>query len=59
MWIGFLSAPFLLLGDVVTDWNAEMLAAIRLENTAPPLAARDLAMLHIGIFEAINDRWRQ
>ncbi len=54
------------LGDVVAEWNAELLEAVR-ETTAPssvvpgllikpppPLVAKQLAMLHTAMFDAIN-----
>ncbi len=40
--------------DAVTDWNRAALDAIRARNTAPPLAARNLAILHCAIYDAIN-----
>lgn len=40
--------------DVVTDWNAAALDAIRVNRTAPPKAARALAILHASIYDAIN-----
>lgn len=40
--------------DVVLDWSARTLAAIRVDRTAPPKAARALAMVQIGVFDAIN-----
>ena len=40
--------------DVVTDWNAAALHAIRVDRTAPPRAARALAMLHAAIYDAVN-----
>ncbi len=43
-----------LSADIVTDWNSLALEAIRNESTAPPLAARDLAILHTSIFDAVN-----
>lgn len=55
------------LGDVILDWNAVQLTAIRdyttlsqvpfsnrVVYTAPPLAARNLAMVHVAMFDAIN-----
>jgi hypothetical protein len=42
------------IADVVLDWNAVALDAIRANNTAPPLAARNLAILHAAIFDAVN-----
>src|SRR5262249_29408832 len=41
-------------GDVVTDWNNAALDAIRAGNTAPPIASRSLAILHVAIYDAVN-----
>src|SRR5207302_10865526 len=41
-------------GDVVTDWNNAALDAIRFERTAPPIASRSLAILHVSIYDAVN-----
>src|SRR6266516_3020953 len=41
-------------GDVVTDWNDAALDAIRTGNTAPPVASRSLAILHVSIYDAVN-----
>ena len=40
--------------DVVTDWNNAALDAIRSNNTAPPIASRSLAILHVSIYDAVN-----
>src|SRR5258705_12919661 len=40
--------------DLVTDWNSLALGAIRADKTPPPLAARNLAILHVAIFDACN-----
>jgi PAP2 superfamily len=40
--------------DVVTDWNNAALDAIRAGSTAPPIASRSLAILHISIYDAVN-----
>src|SRR5436309_630252 len=40
--------------DVVTDWNAAALNAIRAGHTAPPIASRSLAILHVSIYDAVN-----
>lgn len=40
--------------DTVTQWNSAALDAIRLRNTPPPMAARNLAMLHVAIYDAVN-----
>ena len=41
-------------GDVVTDWNTAALNAIRAGSTAPPIASRSLAILHVSIYDAVN-----
>jgi membrane-associated phospholipid phosphatase len=54
-------------GDVVVDWNATMLNAIRdwtgisndpypgrIVPSQPPVAAKNLAMLHLAMFDAAN-----
>lgn len=40
--------------EVVAQWNSLMLDAIRNESTAPPLASRNLAILHTSIHDAVN-----
>jgi hypothetical protein len=40
--------------DVVTDWNTATLDAIRARRTAPPVASRALAILHLSIYDAVN-----
>jgi hypothetical protein len=40
--------------DVVTEWNAAALNAIRDSRTAPPIASRSLAILHVSIYDAVN-----
>src|SRR5881409_3785131 len=40
--------------DVVTDWNNAALDAIRAGNTAPPVASRSLAIIHLSIYDAVN-----
>ncbi len=55
------------VGDVVLDWNAAVLNVIRewttvsndpfpnrIVTSQPPLAARNLAMLHVAMYDAIN-----
>src|SRR5213596_1853430 len=41
-------------GDVITDWNNAALDAIRARSTAPPIASRSLAILHVSIYDAVN-----
>jgi hypothetical protein len=40
--------------DAVTDWNNAALDAIRAGRTAPPIASRSLAILHVSIYDAVN-----
>ena len=40
--------------DLVADWNSLALSAIRNESTAAPLAARNLAILHVAMHDAVN-----
>jgi hypothetical protein len=48
------AAPSSVRADVVTRWNAAALDAIRAERTAPPVASRALAILHVSIYDAVN-----
>lgn len=40
--------------DVVLDWNAAALNAIRTGNTPPPPASRNLAILHVAVHDAVS-----
>src|SRR5215470_1649067 len=40
--------------DVITDWNTAALDAIRAGKTAPPIASRSLAILHVSVYDAVN-----
>ncbi|MBL9138548.1 MAG: phosphatase PAP2 family protein [Verrucomicrobiales bacterium] len=40
--------------DAVVRWNRLALDAIRFGNTPPPAAARNLAILHLATFDAVN-----
>ena len=40
--------------DVVLDWNALMLDAIRVETTGPTLSTHNLAILSVATYEAVN-----
>lgn len=39
---------------IVLDWNQVSLQAIQATKTAPPVAARDLAIVHTAIYDAVN-----
>ena len=40
--------------DTVTEWNVAALNAIRAHRTPPPIASRQLAILHAAIYDAVN-----
>lgn len=40
--------------NVVLDWNAVMMGAIRTDNSGPTLSTRNLAILHLAIYDAVN-----
>jgi PAP2 superfamily len=40
--------------DVVLLWNEAALQAIKEDHTPPPVAARNLALLHAAIYDAVN-----
>src|SRR5205807_1980242 len=41
-------------GDVIIDWNATALAAVRTAGTNPPFAARNLAVLQLAVYDAVD-----
>jgi len=56
---GFVAAAFLvsagihnLKADILDEWNSALLDTIRAEDTAPCLAARNLAIMHGAIYDA-------
>ena len=40
--------------DPVIEWNDQTLEAIRQEQTEAPVAARNLALVHLAIYDAVN-----
>lgn len=40
--------------DAVLIWNETALRVIRADRTPPPLAARNLAMVHVAVYDAVN-----
>src|SRR5262249_25680005 len=40
--------------DQVIVWNEAALEAIKKDRTPPPLAARNLAMVHVAVYDAVN-----
>ncbi len=49
----------LLTADPVIDWNNAALNAIRIDKTAPPVAARALAIIQTAVFDSVNSIDRQ
>lgn len=39
--------------DVVIEWNLALLDAIRADQSPPPLAARNMAIVHVAMFDAL------
>jgi membrane-associated phospholipid phosphatase len=46
--------PSLVRANIATDWTEVMLDAIRVDNSAPTLASRNLAILQISVYDAVN-----
>jgi membrane-associated phospholipid phosphatase len=44
--------------DLVLWWNERLLQAVRDDRTPPPRAARNLAMVHVAIYDAVNAVYR-
>lgn len=40
--------------DVITDWSAVLIDAIKTTSTNPPRASRAIAMVEVAMFEAVN-----
>src|SRR5262249_3201662 len=40
--------------DAVLQWNDAALSAIKADRTPPPVAVRNLAVLHVAVYEAVN-----
>ena len=40
--------------DVILDWNEVLLAAIRVDKTPPPKAARAMACVNVSMYDAVN-----
>lgn len=44
----------LLAADAVIEWNDVLLDAVRVARTAPPYAARNMAMVHVAVDDAVD-----
>jgi hypothetical protein len=42
-----------LFANQVTDWNDQLLAAVRTDGAPPPRASRAMAMVHICVYDAV------
>jgi hypothetical protein len=40
--------------DIILQWNKLALRAIKAERTPPPVAARNLAIVHVAMYDAVN-----
>lgn len=49
-----LSVPLPSGADVVLDWNALMIDAIRGDNTGPTTSTRNLAIMHTAMYDSVN-----
>jgi len=49
-----LESRTLFSSDAVLEWNSILLDSIRAEKTPPPYAARNMAIVHIAIYDAVN-----
>ena len=45
--------------DVITDWNSTLLGAVRATSANPPRASRQMAMMHLAMYDAVNGIDRQ
>jgi hypothetical protein len=52
--LSLLGAAVAAKADIVTDWNTIALETIRTNRTSPPVASRNLAILHLAIYDALN-----
>jgi len=43
-----------LSGNPVREWNGMILEAVRTNNTAPPVASRNMAIMHAAIYDSVN-----
>jgi len=53
-WVLILGLAVNAAADPILDWTALLLNAIRLDDSAPTLASRNLAILHTAIYDAVN-----
>lgn len=51
--VGFAAEPS--RGNLVLEWNARLVDALRAETNAPPLAVRNLAIFHVALAGAVEE----
>src|SRR3954470_3491938 len=49
-----LESRTLFAADAVLEWNSILLNSIRAAKTPPPYAARNMAIVQIAVFDAVN-----
>jgi membrane-associated phospholipid phosphatase len=49
-----LESRTLFSADAVLEWNSVLLDSVRAAKTPPPYAARNMAIVHIAVFDAVN-----
>jgi hypothetical protein len=54
LWCSVLLAPLAARADVVTDWNMTAIRAAQASGQPNPMFARNMAMVHASIYDAIN-----
>ncbi len=52
--LGLLHGALNAHGNVVLEWSAQMMAAIRADSTSPTLSSRNLAILNVATYDAVN-----
>lgn len=50
----FLALSSIAMADVITDWNEKAVAAGYAARIAPDLHSRNMAIVHVAMFEAVN-----
>ena len=46
--------PAVATADVIIDWNNQLLEAVKVTSTSPPVASRAMAMTSTAVFDAVN-----
>jgi PAP2 superfamily len=54
LWCSVVLAPLAARADVVTDWNLTAIRAAQAAGQPNPMFARNLAMVHAAIYDAVN-----